>query len=329
MNSKILTLIPAFRTDFLNSVFYGLSTQTYKNFKVIVADDSTNGIVSEYIRSGKYKEFTSKLDISIIRGAGSEARNHNLLLKTWDGNTELAHLHHDDDYIYPDFYRQHVMAHGNLDITLSASSRWIADREGAPIAYSQSPLDRSHPNERYIVLKPDYLVKSLLVPGRNWIGEFSNVVISRKMLGFLPSLPSINDPYWGMLDMSMYLTNCGHGHSMAYIRDHLSVYRRPVANVEYRNPNTLSGKTLRFAWIAFSVQAWQNKMLNDEDFLAALSNSLKAYAVAVPADDMMNSLADSILNANGNLLTIADLLSETWSTLRTEYRFSKQTEVSN
>ena len=328
MNSKILTLIPAFRTDFLNSVFYGLSTQTYKNFKVIVADDSTNGIVSEYIRSGKYKEYTSKLDISIIRGAGSEERNHNLLLKTWDGNTELAHLHHDDDYIYPDFYRQHVIAHGNLDITLSASSRWIADREGAPVAYSQSPLDRSHPNERYIVLNPNYLVKSLLVPVRNWIGEFSNVVISRKMLGFLPSLPSINDPYWGMLDMSMYLTNCGHGHSMGYIRDHLSVYRRPVHNVEYRNPNTLSGKSIRFAWVAYAVQAWQSEMLSDDDFLTALSTSLKSYSLAVPVDDVMNNLADNITNSGGNLQQIANHLNVAWTTLRSEIEFTIINDIS-
>lgn len=329
MNEKILTLIPAFRADYLEDVFQGLACQTYKNFKVIVADDSANGSVSSHIISGKYSIYTSGLDISIIKGGGSEFENHNLLLRTWGGSTALAHIHHDDDYILPDFYRQHIIAHGNLPITISASPRWLANRDGHPAAYSHSPIDSSHSNERYSVLKPDYLVKSLLVPVRNWIGEFSNVVFSSKFLEFMPSLPSIDDPFWGMNDMSMYLTNCGHGDNMGYIRDHLSVYRRPVANVEYRNPNTISGKILRFAWVAFSVEAWRNKMLNDEDFLAALSNSLKAYAVAVPADEMINNLADSISNANGNLQTIADLLSEAWSTLRSEYRFSKQIEVSN
>ena len=63
MNDKITTLIPAFRQDYLESVFRGLATQTYKNFSVIVADDSADGIVSGEIRSGKYNAYTSKLDI--------------------------------------------------------------------------------------------------------------------------------------------------------------------------------------------------------------------------------------------------------------------------
>ena len=322
MNSKIITLIPAFRTDFLDSVFYGLSTQTYKNFRVIVADDSTNGIVSEYIRSGKYNEYTSKLDISIIEGAGSEPRNHNLLLKAWDGNTELAHFHHDDDYLYPDFYRQHVIVHDNLDITLSASSRWIADREGKPLAYSQTPLELSQSNERYSLLKPNYLAKSLLVSVRNWIGEFSNVVMSNDILKFIPSLPAIHQSYWGMQDMSLYLTNCKHGNNFGYIRDHLSVYRSPIPGIAYRNPNTLLGKLIRFAWVAYTVQAWEDNMLSDEDFVTALSNSLRAYAVSIPPDDMMNCLADNISMANGNYRTIADHVNSAWSILRSDYDYS-------
>lgn len=322
MNDKITTLIPAFRQDYLESVFRGLATQTYKNFSVIVADDSADGIVSGEIRSGKYNAYTSKLDISIIKGAGSELANHNLLLKAWNGDSRLSHIHHDDDYIYPDFYRQHVVAHNNFDITLSASARWIANREGTPLAHSNVPEDITKSNQRYSLISPQFLAKSLLIPVRNWIGEFSNVVISKEILKVMPSLPSINDPYWGMLDMSMYLTNSMYGNNAAYMTDHLSVYRRQGSGVEYLNPQTLSGKIIRFAWIAYAVQAWKNETLNDSDFLSALTNSLRAYSAEMPADEMTNHLADNISSSNGNLQTIAEHLDVAWSVLRADHKFA-------
>ena len=63
-------------------------------------------------------------------------------------------------------------------------------------------------------------------------------------------------------------------------------------------------------------------MLSDEDFVTALSNSLRAYAVSIPPDDMMNCLADNISMANGNYRTIADHVNSAWSILRSDYDYS-------
>jgi hypothetical protein len=37
---EITTLIPAYRDDYLNDLFHGLAEQTYKNFRVVISDDS-------------------------------------------------------------------------------------------------------------------------------------------------------------------------------------------------------------------------------------------------------------------------------------------------
>jgi hypothetical protein len=109
---------------------------------------------------------------------------------------------------------------------------------------------------------------------------------------------------------------------MGYIKDHLSVYRLQGSDAEYRNPSTLTGKCIRFAWVAYAVQAWQDKMLSDDDFLKALTNSLKGYSVSVPEDEMSNSLADNISCANGDLSVISNHIIGAWSALQREVELS-------
>ena len=136
---EITTLIPAYRADFLGDAFRGLAEQTYKNFNVIISDDSPGQKISEMIRGGAYSEYTKSLHITLLNGPKDEVKNHNNLIKYWAGSSHLAHVHHDDDYIFPNFYEKHVEAHRHHDVLLSVSGRWFAKADGIPCQSPATP----------------------------------------------------------------------------------------------------------------------------------------------------------------------------------------------
>ena len=306
----IKTLIPAFRTDYLEDVFRGLTNQSFKEFEILIADDSPGQKVTEAISSGNYREYTDKLNIKLYAGAKSELGNHNHLLGLWAGSTEFAHVHHDDDYIFPDFYRQHVTAHENMDVAITVSSRWLSDETGMPKYFAGFPAQLEESNDRLIALKPSFVAGTTLVPCRNWLGEFSSMLLSKRILQFAPSLTGWGDGYGGILDMSLYMRNAQYGFDLGYIRDHLGVYRAQFAKNRYKDPNNRSGQLHRFWWPANAARAWKDQLLSEVSFQQSVAKFLDRYLTEQPENPHYTRLNSRMRSTVWDSYAIAELIEE-------------------
>jgi GT2 family glycosyltransferase len=131
----ITTLIPAYKPTFIDELLHSLATQTYKQFKVIVSDDSPDGIVTQVIQSKQLSQLTQQLNVTVIRGPqqGGYSNIFNLV-RNYANSSDYFHILLDDDVIYPTFYETHVREHQKSNALVSVSARWNVNKQGQPFA---------------------------------------------------------------------------------------------------------------------------------------------------------------------------------------------------
>ena len=107
---RIHTLIPAYKTKYIEDLLGSLECQTRPAGKIFISDDSPNGAFREALYSGQYAKRLEKLDISFHEGPRTGAAdNIRQLLRLWNGGSELIHILLDDDVLYPEFYERHLV----------------------------------------------------------------------------------------------------------------------------------------------------------------------------------------------------------------------------
>ena len=63
--SRITTLIPAYKPDYLGEMFLGLRRQSFRDFRVILSDDSPGGVITDMLRDGRFGPLAAELNLSI------------------------------------------------------------------------------------------------------------------------------------------------------------------------------------------------------------------------------------------------------------------------
>ncbi len=311
---EITTLIPAYRADFLGDAFRGLAEQTYKNFNVIISDDSPGQKISEMIRGGAYSEYTKSLHITLINGPKDEVKNHNNLIKYWAGSSHLAHVHHDDDYIFPNFYEKHVEAHRHHDVLLSVSGRWFAKADGIPCQSPATPNFLANAEPQFLKLNSSEIIKSLLLNTRNWMGEVTNMVISSKAWKHDPSIPDLTDPYHGLTDVSLVI-KCAALGTVAYTSEKHGVYR---IHEQQGTMTTRSRKWIipRLCWVAYCLQAWKDGHLSDDECIAALESALQFCTRELKDNQDWINLQARLMDSNPSLNAFADAFEVGWMDIK-------------
>lgn len=223
---QITTLIPAYKTKYLAELLTGLLTQTRPSERVIVSDDSPDGSFGALLRDGPLARFASRLPLEIHPGPRAGAyENFKHLVKLWDGQTELVHMHLDDDVIYPDFYAQHRLAHATGDsISCSVSARWTANEKGQPIEGMPIPEGIFHAQARMMSVGPMALISSTVPYCQNWLGEFSNCVFRAEHAGLLADTQFGGVSYAGLWDLGFFIA-ASLRQPVAYIQDRLGYFR--------------------------------------------------------------------------------------------------------
>lgn len=223
---KITTLIPAYKTKYLAELLTGLLTQTRPSERVIVSDDSPDGSFGALLRDGPMARFAARLPLEIHPGPRAGAyENFKHLVKLWGGQTELFHIHLDDDVIYPDFYAQHRLAHATGDpISCSVSARWTANEKGQPIEGMPIPESIFHAQARMMSVGPMALISSTVPYCQNWLGEFSNCVIRAEHAGLLADTQFAGVSYAGLWDLGFFIAATLR-QPVAYIQDRLGYFR--------------------------------------------------------------------------------------------------------
>jgi len=66
--TTLTTLIPAYKKEYLAEVFLGLRRQSWRDFRVVLSDDSPGDEISGLIAGGHFGQLLDGLDLTVVRG---------------------------------------------------------------------------------------------------------------------------------------------------------------------------------------------------------------------------------------------------------------------
>lgn len=227
--STITTLIPAYKSQYLGELFLGLKTQTCRDFRVVLSDDSPGGEITDLIRRGAFDALIDTLDLLVVQGPRRGAfPNIRHLLQQLSPQDTLVHLLMDDDVIYPDFYRLHAMTHASAPLGATVSQRWLAAADGRPVAQLPLPEPIEQQPQRIVAVDGRALVDTTITHCRNWLGEFSNAVLARPAVERLRHATLGGLSYYGLADIGVMI-DVSAERPIGFIHDHLGLFRSHAA----------------------------------------------------------------------------------------------------
>lgn len=264
----ITTLIPAYKVEFFAETLWGLHLQTFKDFRVIISDDSPNEEISELVR-GRLAKLVSEMDVTIVRGPRNQRRNHDYLLELWAGETPFLHYNLDDDVLFPTFYERHMSAHRHGEFAMSISARWVSRADGKPLWTPRLPAFVADSQFHAVPLSDEQVFKSTVPRCVNWLGELSNMVLSARGAAFYPKAPAEKVSYFGLLDLGLVL-NAACYMPLVYIRDHLSFFRQHALQWT-SNRSTPGGRLAHLSLVPFALTAWDEGRISAQEALQAIA----------------------------------------------------------
>jgi hypothetical protein len=312
--TTIITLIPAYRTDFLPELLFGLSCQTYKDFKVVISDDSPEASVTELLKSGRLSPVARDLDITLVQGP-RRGGFHNIhsLIHRWSQHAELVHLLMDDDIVFPDFYRHHALVHETSEVQASVSLRWFCGADGRPYGMQRLPEHIEADPRRAVPLVAADLFPQLVPNCENWLGEFSNCVLSRSAVRALQRSRLHRMSYYGLDDIGLLLDVSRKGPIML-IREHLGGFRMHAAQSTAQTAS-FGLKCGYLAWAALSLDAWGCGALTPQDAVRGLSRALALFMRQYPNDEITARFLDLVETHATDLAALSLAFEVFWAEL--------------
>ncbi len=251
----IVTLIPAYKPQYLAELLNSLRLQTCPSRQIIIADDSPGGEFRAALYSDAMAPLRAGLNIECHEGPqrGGYA-NMMHLVRLWDGRSELLHLMLDDDVCYPDFYQRHLVAHASSTFSCSISRRWTANELGQPIKGQPLPPLVSHCAHRLVALDGALVCATTATECKNWFGEFSNAVFRADSAPLLlkPDFGGVS--YAGLWDLGAFMAASLRA-PIGYLQDHLGYFRTgTLGNSSKFFGPYMKGAHLGYAALALGAQ---------------------------------------------------------------------------
>lgn len=277
----LTTLIPAYKSEHLAELFLGLRTQSFTDFRVVLSDDSPGGTITDQIRRGAFDALIGPLDLVVVQGPRRGSfKNVQHLLRQWGMQTPLVHLHMDDDVIYPDFYRMHAMTHASMTLGASVSQRWLTGPDGRPAAALPVPEVVDQQPHRVLAVERDAMFATTVPTCQNWLGEFSNSVLSQLAVHRLLQARIGGLSYYGLADIGVLL-DVSQQAPIAFLRDHLSGFRsHPQQGTAQTQSHGL--KCGYLAWVALALGAHRERLIDEQQLQSAIAittrNCVDRYA---------------------------------------------------
>jgi hypothetical protein len=310
--SAIVTLIPAYKTEYLGDLFMGLRTQKFKDFRVVLSDDSPGGEITERIRAGVYGPLARELNMLVVRGPCQGAnKNIQHLIEGWGDIAPLVHVHLDDDVIYPDFYRAHAQANAGGTFSASISLRWVTAPDGRPAQELPLPAFLEMDNARIVSVSSEHLFESTVPTCVNWIGELSNVVIDAKGASRYLDSRMAELSYYGLGDIGLLL-DISRDAPIAVIRDHLSGFRsNPQQTTAQLRSFTM--KCGHLAWIALALAAWREERISSQQAAESLGIALQRTARLYTGDEQVEPFFELVEAHAHDLESLASAFESSWA----------------
>jgi hypothetical protein len=310
--TAVVTLIPAYKTEFLGDLFAGLISQKMKDFRVVLSDDSPKGEITEKIRDGFYGNITDKINLIVVRGPCKGAhKNIQHLIRGWANIASFVHIHLDDDIIYPDFYRAHLEINSHENFSASASLRWVTDENGQPDQEFPLPIFLEQNSNHILKITSHEIFNSTIPSCTNWIGEFSNVILNSNIARLYLELKIADFSYYGLNDIGLILDGSRLA-PVAIIRDHLSGFRRhPKQSTAQINSHGL--KCGHLAWCALAIASFKKGYISSEIAMQSIKIALSRTGRLYHSDRVIQEFL--ILNQNSDLKDLSIDFHFLWNNL--------------
>jgi len=257
---KIATLIPAFRTDFLEDTLKCLGRQSYRNFDCYLADDSAELEVITLTESLRERDFFN-FHLEVLPGprVGLSLANIRMLLSRIKGRYDLIHLFFDDDLLESDFYATHINLHRHGNIRVSASARSIVDSAGVPVGRGNLPEKVGRSSKKQMLITDRYVANTMIPTINNWVGEYSNMVFASDCADYF-GMTGWNGLHYGLGDVSCAIFA---GSELAYTSEVLGSFRMHDKSLtaDINNP---SRKCSLLAWCQIASDALDRGLISED-----------------------------------------------------------------
>lgn len=311
--SLITTLVPAYKHEYLAELFAGLRSQTLRDFRVIVADDSPDGLITRQLREGRFDPLIQDLNVTVVPGGGGLWKNHQRALDAWAGSSPLVHLLMDDDVIYPDFYREHAALHAGRQLSASVSLRWLTRPDGGPFGTLPLPEFVTQSPQRVIEIEPARLFASTVATSDNWLGELSNMLLSAEAARRFPKPPTEGVSYFGLPDIGLLLNAADVGPVML-LRDHLGGFRQHAAQ-STSGTQSVALKIAHLAWVAFALKAHHEGRLDADQTMHGIARATQRCMHAYRDDALLGEYFEIAREHLRDLETFEPLFTGFWQSL--------------
>lgn len=304
----ITTLIPAYKPQFIGELLLGLANQTFKNFKVIISDDSPNNEVSAFINSPNLAQIRSLINLELIEGPKKGGYQNTFgLLRRHSQNSEFFHVLFDDDVIYPTFYETHLRHHSTQNSLVSVSARWIANPMGMPY---QHPMDYETGKKLEQNFDAKTICQQMLPAFHNKLGEYSHALYRKEASPLLLN-PSIDElSYFGLDDLGSFINSTKETKGI-YIANALGFFRtHPQQNTN--NTQNTSIKSAHLAWIAMAVIAHNRGWLDNNQFGQSVMRVKKALLKVYKNNEEISPFLN-IFETEKELASLKRKFTQLWS----------------
>ncbi len=309
--TRITTLIPAYKPEYLGEAFLGLRRQSFRDFRVILSDDSPGAVITEMIRDGRFGPLAAELDLLVVRGPGNARRNHEQLLDLWREQSPLVHFQLDDDVVFPDFYRAHAAAHATGHFAATVSQRWLSQSDSQPAWDLPLPAFVNDSPLRTVPVASQQLFASTVAVCENWLGELSNMVFSAAGAAHYPRSPAGGLSYYGLLDIGALL-EAGRHLPLLFLRDHLGVFRQHAAQTTLTT-GSHGHRVAMLAWTAYALHAWTEQRISAQDVVQAVAITVQRCLQQYPEDDaVMNAFYDIVQHEGASLAKLHAAFTRFW-----------------
>jgi hypothetical protein len=311
---SIMTLIPAYKPEFLGDVFAGLLRQDCRDFQVVLSDDSPDQRITSLLEKGRWGNVPERLGLEVLPGPGNARLNQRALIDYWDGRTPFVHMHLDDDYIYPSFYRHHLEAHASGRYSVTVSRRWMSRLDLTPTQGFALPPFVDKSATRNVAIDEQTLFQSMVPRCDNWLGEFSNMLISKVGAKAWPLPRTDGSNYFGWPDVGFLLEAVQHA-PVLIVKEYLSVFRGHPEQSTHK-PNNHSGRVSWLAWLTYALHAWREGRITQEQAVEAIILGARKCLVTFGVNDpIINQFLEVLQNEGFDLRRLNDAYQPIWAGL--------------
>lgn len=295
---KLVTLIPAFKVQYFESLLNSLAMQTVKPEKILVSDDSAGDDFLDACGSRFYQKLTQRLNIDCKVGP-KQGQYANIQSLIEELTPDVTHFHVlcDDDIIYPAFYQKHLAAQRAASTLASFSKRRIVDSNGESLEAPEYPRELVSVGDSIALVDAEYLFKTTLPTCHNWLGEFSNTVFTTaaRQLFLDPRFNGI--VHYGLYDLGIFLRSA-LANDVIFINEYQGAFRRSPEQHSSQTKGPVFRSSI-LAWLALAVGSYQAERITEIELLRCAQTVFSLLGIFFPDDKQA-----------GKVLALKDSLSQ-------------------